>query len=92
MFFFFCTCSVCNGGQNRLYRKELVVSAYSGKPFLTLNKTAGEFKGGVALHILRTLSRHFGFRWTPKVADNWAIFYENGSVGGSLGEVRGGGG
>ena len=77
----------CNYGHGPLYGKDLVVSLYSVPPMLFPDNATGELKGGVAYDILNALADHHGFKWTPRQAIDFFVFHQNGSIGGSLGEV-----
>ncbi len=67
--------------------KNLKVSSFSSPPFLIISDDYSQLLGGVALDTFNALADHFKFDWEPKIVVDWAIFYPNGSIEGSLGEL-----
>ncbi len=59
---------------------------YGVRPFFVANYQEQIF-GGAIIDLMKLLAQKFGFSYNIKVSNNWFMFYGNGSIDGSLGEV-----
>ncbi len=77
---------LCNNGYHPLKHKSLVVSSYALPPYLYMDNELN-ISGGVTYSIVNAIADHYGFGVTHVPANNWFIFYANGSIGGSIAPV-----
>ncbi len=81
------TCRSCNDGKNAMHGQHLKANLYATRPFLFHPEPKKEATG-VLVDLLTVMGSHLGFTFEGKWTENWWLFYENGTVEGSLGEVQ----
>ncbi len=69
-----------------MHGQQLKVSLYATKPFLFHPEKGGQTYG-VLMSMLTTMAEELGFTFQGSWTENWALFFANGTIGGSLGEV-----
>ncbi len=78
----------CNGGQPPLHGKFIRASAYSMSPYININTETQELEGGLVLDMFDILAKSLHFDYELIMSYYYNAFYPNGTIGGSLGDVR----
>ncbi len=76
---------LCNRGQLPLHGKFIRASVYGYSPYLDLNTVTNE---GVLIDYFDILSEFLQFDYEIVMSHSWFDFFANGSIGGSLGDVK----
>ncbi len=79
---------MCNGGRHPLYGDTFMANVFSEKPIIYVDQTTNKVTDGVIMDLLNIIAEKYKFSYEVTLSDSWFQFYPNGTVGGSLGEVR----
>ncbi len=70
-----------------MHGKTFTVSTYSIPPFMYIDDN-DVVHDGIAIRYVNTLAEHYKFNYISTFPGLYFQFYANGTVGGSMGEVR----
>ncbi len=70
-----------------MHGQRLKASLYATRPFLFHPGPKEKATTGILIDLLTVMASHLGFTFESRWTGNWWLFYTNGTVEGSLGEV-----
>ncbi len=77
---------ICNDGNLPLYGRNVRASVFAMTPWVYTDENK-ELKGGIIVEIFKVIAEYLEFDYEIVLRSNWFRFFENGTVGESLGDV-----
>ncbi len=63
-------------------------SGFGVEPYVEIQPKTSEVSRGIVVDIIDTLAKYYKFSYGLKASSSWWIFGDDGSIGGSLGDVN----